>query len=160
MLIAFTLLLLNGSNVYAANNDISSNEIITNNVILLADEKQDDFSTNCADFAKTIRIGGYLLLIVKIVLPLIIMVKASVSMFSTVTAGNSNEIKKKLTKLMYSLIAAALIFFTPIVVNTLMKVATDAKGIDYKTSDSEICRICIFEPNNEICAVNANKENK
>lgn len=169
ILIAFSLLLLNVDNVYAANVNISTNSLNTYEIKRLANDdvegssggertvthENDTFNTNCRDFAKTLRLGGEILLAVKIILPIIIIIKASLNMFSTITEGNQDEIKKKLMKLFYSLVAAILIFFIPTVTNVLVKIATDVKGTNYKTSDSEICRKCIFEPNSEICEINA-----
>jgi len=109
----------------------------------------DDFTTNCKDFAKTIRMGGYLVFIVKIALPLIMIVKASLSIISVVTSGKSEELLKQAKKFMTSAVAAILIFFIPTIVNVIFSFVAGFN--DNMTSDSKICSACIFEPFSSTC---------
>ena len=108
--------------------------------------KPDYFDTNCADFADTLKIGGVIIFFIKILLPLVIIVRSSIDLLSVVTSGNSSEFGKKIKKLGTSLIAAILIFFVPTIVNVIFDVVTNIRGVDSSMSDIEICQACLFEP--------------
>lgn len=113
----------------------------------------DDFDTNCQDFAHTIRIGGYLLLLVRVLLPIVIIVKATMSLVSVITNGKPEELQKKVRQLVISLIAGVIIFFIPIVVDVIFGFINGYdSGI---TEDSKICTACIFEPYGSICSTYA-----
>lgn len=113
-------------------------------------DRDDDMSGNCADFAPTIRIGGYFILILKIVLPLIIIFKTSISLMKTITKGSPDELNKAAKKMGISLIAGIMIFFIPTIVNVIFGFVD--KYNDNKTDDSEICRACILEPLGSTCS--------
>lgn len=118
-------------------------------------DRIDDMSSNCADFAPTIRIGGYLVLVVKIALPLIIIFKTTLNMLSLVTKGDSGELKKNFKKVMLSLIASAVIFFIPTILNVIFGFVSNYNS--NITEDSKICSACIFEPFSDTCKNNAEK---
>lgn len=118
----------------------------------------DPFDTNCADFADTLKIGGLIIFIIKVLLPLIIIVRASLDLFSVVTSGDSGEFGKKMKKLGVSLVSAILIFFVPTIVSAIFGIITDIRGVNSSTSDIEVCKACLFEPFSGQC-VN-NKENE
>ena len=111
----------------------------------------DSFDTPCADFANTIKIGGLLLLLIKIFLPLIIIIKSSLRLFSVIAKGDSSDMRKKMENLGISLIAAILIFFTPTIVNSIFGIVTNIRGIDDMNGDIEICKACLFEPLSNKC---------
>lgn len=111
--------------------------------------RDDDFTGNCADFASTIRMGGYVIYLVKIVLPLFIIVKASMNLFSLVANGKPDEFKKQMMKFAYSCAAAIIIFFVPTIVDTIFGFV--GRYNTGKTSDTEICVACVFEPFGNTC---------
>lgn len=116
--------------------------------------RPDDFAGNCHDFAGTIRIGGILLFIVKVMLPIVIMIKATMSFISVVTSGKPDDLKKKFNKLMVSLVAAIIIFFLPTIVYTCFDFIADYN--DNITEDSKVCSACIFEPFSSKCSSHIN----
>lgn len=109
----------------------------------------DDMTTNCADFANVLRIGGYLVFLVKIILPLLLICKSSFNLISVVTNGKPEELKKNANKLLISCIAAIVIFFVPTIVNTIFGFIEGFN--EGKTSDSLICSECVFNPLGETC---------
>lgn len=111
--------------------------------------RDDDFTGNCADFARTIRMGGYLIFLVKIILPFIIIVKASMNLFSLVTNGSPEEFKKQTMSFAYSCAAAIIIFFVPTIVDTLFGFVN--KYSTGKNADTEICVACVFDPFSDTC---------
>ena len=135
-------------------NDImaqNSYKVLADNGMEFDPNRYDEFDTNCKDMVPTLKIAGKILLIAKIVLPLIIIVKASFDMLSTVTKGDSGEIKKKATKTGISIIGAIMIFFIPTLMNVIFDIVGNASGKDTGSSDSEICKACIFEPYSNKC---------
>ena len=111
----------------------------------------DLFDTNCADFSDTIKIFGIILFILKILLPLIVIVKTIIELMSVVTKGEVDELKKKTNKFLVSIGAAILIFFVPTIVNTIFGLVSDVRGVDAITSDMEICMSCLFDPLSNKC---------
>lgn len=117
--------------------------------------RDDDMNTNCQDFAPTLKVVGVFIIIAKIALPLIIIAKSSMNFFSIVVKGDSGELKKQAQKLGTSLIAAVIIFLVPTIVNTIFGFIDSYNG--NKTSDSEICRACLFDPYDPSCTNYADK---
>ena len=109
------------------------------------------FDANCADFSNTLRIGGIIILIIKILLPLIIIVKSSIDAFSVTISGDPSELSKKVKKFLISIISAILIFFVPTIVNTIFGIVTNIRNVDESTSDIVICRACLFDPLSDNC---------
>ncbi len=114
----------------------------------------DDFSHNCADTAKVIRIAGYLIFLVKILVPLIIIVKASMDLASTITKGTPEALKKAATKIGISLVSGILIFYIPTILDTIFDLVTKYNGHD--EGDFAICEACVFEPFSDTCTSAAN----
>jgi hypothetical protein len=135
--------------------NVEAKTLISNNVNLLTMDYEvdytgtDDLSTNCEDFAKTIRTGGVLLVIAKVMIPLIIIVKATLNLVSVVTKGDPGELKKQAQKVGTAIIAGIVIFFIPTIINTIFGFVD--RYNNGKTADSEICRVCIFEPFSDDC---------
>ena len=116
----------------------------------------DDFSHNCKDIARVLKLGGALLILIKVFLPLIIIVRTTFDMFSVVTKGNPDELKKNFSKMMTSIVAAILIFFIPSIVNAVFELSTSNISDSYKSADVNVCRACIFEPFSNDCESNIN----
>lgn len=109
----------------------------------------DNFDHNCEDFAPTIRIGGYLITLVKVLIPIILIVKASLSLASVVTKGSPDELKKQVQKFGTAVIAGIAIFFIPLIVNTIFGFIS--RYNDNITYDSQICSACLFTPFSSSC---------
>ncbi len=112
--------------------------------------KPDDFDTNCHDFAKILRFGGYLIFLVKVLLPIVLIFKASINLVSVVTAGKSDELKKQANKVMISVAAGMVIFFIPTIINVIFGFIADYN--DNLTEDSKVCSACVFEPFSDECS--------
>lgn len=111
----------------------------------------DLFDSNCADFSDTIRIFGILLLIIKILLPLIIIVKTSFDLISVITKGEPDELKKKTNKFLVSIGCAILIFFIPTIVSSVFDFVSRVRGTSASTEDMQICISCLFDPLSDKC---------
>ncbi len=139
----------------AADNELSDGQAIpeitdkTPSMGVTDYNRPDDFGGNCADFANTLVIGGKLIFYVKIFLPLIIIVKATVDMVKVVLAGASAEMNKQVKKLGISVLAGIIIFFIPSLVDTMFGIVSSFES--GKTNDSRICSACIFAPYSNEC---------
>lgn len=111
--------------------------------------REDDFNHNCLDFVKTIRMGGYLVLFVKIVIPLIIIVKSTINLISTVTKGSQDELKKKAQQVGISLVAGIAIFMIPTLLDAIWSLIPSYD--EESNEDSKVCTTCIFKPLSKEC---------
>lgn len=143
-----------GSTVYA------KEQVLEKNSYILIAAKDDNFDTNCADFSPAIRMGGVIIFLVKIAIPLIIIFKSSLNLYSAVTSGNPDELKKKVNKLLISCGAGMVIFFVPTVINTVFNLVESYRNNMTSTNDAYICKECIFNPFGPICDNAAKKANE
>jgi len=153
ILILFTCIFAPTTEVYASNNFALSHVELFNGDrpdIDVTDYDRDDyFDTNCQDLARTLRIGGILILIVKIVLPLVIIAKSTFDIGKIAISGNQGDLQKAGKKLGVSIAAAIVIFFLPTLINTVFSFIGGFE--DARTADSKICVACIFDPNSPDC---------
>lgn len=109
----------------------------------------DFFDNNCRDLAKSLRTGGFILLIVKILLPLIIIVKATMNFISVINKGSSDELKNNFKKLFRNILAALVVFLVPTFINIIFTFFS--KYNENITDDSLICSECVFHPMGNVC---------
>lgn len=89
------------------------------------------------------KVVGYALVIVKILVPLLLIAMGIISFSKIVINGDEGETKKAASGLLIKFIAAVVIFVLPTIINFIFETidgATDG------TEDYENCRICIFDP--------------
>ncbi len=118
-------------------------------------DRVDDFSGNCADFANVIRMGGYLLFIVKILIPLIIIVKGSMNFVAVVSDGKPETLKKNFQKILTSIIAGVIIFFIPTIISVIFGFVSRYNA--NISDDSKVCAACVFEPFSNTCSYYAER---
>lgn len=101
----------------------------------------------CAQTANIWQIVGYVLLVFKIVIPLLLIILGMLDLGKAVIASKDDEIKKSITSLVKRAIAAVVIFLLPTIVSFLIGVVG---GFNKEAQDDyEICRKCIVNPNSE-----------
>lgn len=98
---------------------------------------------------KSLRFIGYLLLVVKIFVPLIIIVIGSFDFYKSVTSGKDEDLKKDITRLGRRVVTGIIIFFIPTIVNFLLSTVASWSG-DHTRYTS--CTSCLFNPTS--CSVN------
>ena len=105
------------------------------------------------DMKKVFRLFGYLLLIAKILIPLIIIIMGSFDIFKAVYGQDDKALGKQLKILVWRIIGGLTIFFLPTIVNAFFKVSSD---IDVsEDEDYKICANCLLDPlNGQVCNVN------
>lgn len=121
--------------------DANNSEKNSDNSDIQSEEKYY-FDKNCTDLAPALRIGHLVIKFARLIIPIIIIVLGTVNLFSAVLSGGPGELAKRLITLAIQVVIAALIFFTPSIVNSIVGVMTKDKN-----SDMEICRTCLFENN-------------
>lgn len=117
-----------------------------------APKDRDNFGNNCADFAQTLKIGGIIMLLVKIIIPIIIIIRSVLNMISVVTSGSTDDLKKQARKIGISIMAAILIFFVPTLVDVAFGVMSNATSKEVTNDDADLCRACIFRPLSDDCS--------
>lgn len=86
---------------------------------------------------------GYLFLIVKILIPIIIIVFGVIDFAKAVAASDADAIQKSTKSFVFRILAGIIIFFLPTVINFTFKIL-----LQNNTSRFNDCRVCVFEPNN------------
>jgi len=95
------------------------------------------------NFKKPLKYVGWVLAIVKIVVPILIIVMGVIDFFKVFTSAKGDEIPKALRSLAMRAIAGIVIFFIPALINFLFSLIDDWN--DYQTNYSE-CTKCLYEP--------------
>ena len=95
----------------------------------------------CARLKSPLKFIGYILLIVKIIIPLLLIVFGIIDLFKAVTGGKDGEITKSLKTFIFRLIAGIAIFFIPTIISFVF---TLVDGFDDVESDYNICQKCIL----------------
>ncbi len=110
------------------------------------------FLTGAIDFCKGTaniwQIVGYVLLVFKIIIPILLIVFGMLDLGKAVTASKPDEIKKSVTGLAYRAVAGVVIFLIPTIVGLIMGFVSDFSTSGAK-DDFEICRSCITRPNGD-----------
>lgn len=101
-----------------------------------------DVSTFCASTANIWQIVGYIVLILKIGIPIILIVLGMVDLGKAVISSDDKAISKAVGTLTKRFIAAVIIFFVPSIVSAVFKMATGT-AINATGSDTNICVQCV-----------------
>ena len=112
----------------------------------------------CADSANIWQVVGYLLLVFKIVIPIVLIILGMIDLGKAVVASKDDEIKKSMKTLLFRAIAAIAIFFIPTIIGLFMGLVSNFNSSGAE-SDFDICRKCIANPGKGKCAEFANKAN-
>lgn len=109
-------------------------------LLFLSDICEEDATT-----MKVVRFIGYLLVIVKILIPIGLIIVGVINFSKAMLSGNDDSIKKNAYSFAWKIVFAIVIFVLPTVINFIVGLidgATDG------TEDYENCRNCIFDPKN------------
>lgn len=106
-----------------------------------------DFCKNTANIWQLI---GYVLLIFKIVIPILLIIFGMVDLGKAVVASKSDEVTKSVKSLAMRAAAAVIIFLIPTVIGLVMGFVVDFKDSGAQ-EDFNVCRSCITRPNGD-CA--------
>ncbi len=90
---------------------------------------------------RALKIVGILIIIAKIVVPLLIIITASITFGKTVMSGKVDDLKGDFMLLVKKIIAGLLIFIIPDLLDF-----TFNELVEYDDSSFENCTVCIFDP--------------
>ena len=112
----------------------------------------------CAKSSGILQFLGYVLLVFKIAIPLLIIFYGVFDFGKAVTSGKDDEIKKSAKTLMLRAVAGVIIFFVPSIVMWLFGAVAQ-----YRDADSNVnfgnCRTCVLAPWNCDTSGAENSEN-
>lgn len=99
----------------------------------------------CTKTANVWKVLGYVVLIFKIVIPLLLIIFGMVDLGKAVISSDEKAINKAVSTLIKRFIAAVVIFFIPTLVNALFAVLNITTSV---TADSAKCVTCVTDVSN------------
>ena len=123
---------------------------------MLADKDNTEpvASNFCKDVQPTLRIMYYVIIVLKIMVPLGIIFMGSFDFYNAVTGGNADNLKKEAIILGKRCLTGLIIFFAPTLINLVIN-AADPSPSDYKK-----CTDCIFKGTCDNTSFNTNMQTK
>jgi hypothetical protein len=112
----------------------------------------------CYNSANIWQVVGYILLVFKIVIPIILIIFGMLDLGKAVIASKDDEIKKAMKSLAMRAIAAVVIFFIPTIVGLVMGLVSNFSSSGAE-SDYNVCRSCLTAPNKTTCSDASKKAN-
>ncbi len=100
----------------------------------------------CTQTANIWQIIGYVLLVFKIVIPILLIIFGVMDLGKAVIASKDDEIKKATKSLVTRAIAAVVIFLLPTIITFVIGLVTDFRKNTEISDDYDICRRCITNP--------------
>lgn len=113
-----------------------------------------EFDGFCVNTANIWQVVGYLLLVVKIVIPIMLIVWGMLDLGKAVVAAKDDEIKKATKSLAMRAVSAVLIFFIPTIVNVVLGIISNFSESGAQ-DDWQVCRKCITAPGDGECSAYA-----
>ncbi len=127
-------------------------------LLMLAVEVGGKENGFCATSANIWQVVGYVLLVFKIVIPIILIVLGMIDLGKAVVASKDDEIKKSVKSLGMRAVSAVIIFFVPTLVGLVMGLVSNF-GASGAQNDFNICRSCLVNPNKGACQTYADSAN-
>lgn len=94
---------------------------------------------------KAFQVVGYILMIIKIVVPLILIVLGSIDFAKAAISGDDESTKKSAVMFMKRILIGLIIFFIPTVIDFLLSLVN---GVSDVAKQYENCSNCLLNPNN------------
>lgn len=107
----------------------------------------------CVATANIWQIIGYVLLVFKIAIPVLLIIFGIIDLGKAVIASKDDEIKKATTALIKRAIASVVIFLLPTIITFIMGIVSDFK--DNVKKDFDVCKTCISSPGGDTCKTHA-----
>ena len=102
----------------------------------------------CQNTVKGWRVVGFIILIVKILVPIIIIVTSVVPVFNALVKGNADETIKSWKQIARKIAAGVIVFLIPGLIEASVRLFA---GKEFETEDAMICVTCFSNPNGEDC---------
>ena len=95
----------------------------------------------CTKLQEPLKFIGYILLMVKIIIPLILIVFGIIDLFKAITGGKDGEVAKSLKTFVFRMIAGVAIFFVPTIISFVFSLVD---SFDDVQSEFDLCQKCIL----------------
>ncbi len=99
----------------------------------------------CAETANIWKVLGWVVFIMKIVIPLLLIIFGMLDLGKAVISSDEKAMSKAVGTLIKRFIAAVVVFFVPSLVSALFNVLV---GINFSSEDSSICITCVTDVQN------------
>lgn len=103
----------------------------------------------CAKSANIWQFVGYILLVFKIVIPILLIIWGMIDLGKAVVASKEDEIKKATTALAKRAIAGVVVFFLPTLIGVIFSIVNGFSG--EVENDYNNCKVCVTNPNGDKC---------
>lgn len=125
------------------------------NILLIVNVQaasSDEFVFCNNDTKTAFRMAGYAIVTLKIVVPLIIIVKSIMDLCTVVISGEGKDMSGSISNFIKRLIAGAVIFFIPTILNVMLSlIPVGENGITNSNGEVEsqfaACHNCLLDPN-------------
>ena len=104
-----------------------------------------DISAFCTEMKDVVQIIGYVLLVFKIAMPLLIIAFGIFDFGKAVVAEKEDEIKKQTKRLLYRVIAGIVIFLIPNIILFLFGLINEYET-DTEAAAFDVCENCFLHP--------------
>jgi len=101
----------------------------------------------CEQTANIWQLLGYVVTIIKIVIPLILIIFGMIDLGKAVILSKDDAVSKAVTTLIKRFVAAVIVFFVPTIVNAVFSITANIN----LTTDATVCIECITSPNGGVC---------
>lgn len=101
----------------------------------------------CTDMANTLKLVGYFITVIKIVVPLLVVIMGSLDFYHIVMSGKDSDLKKEALILGKRVLMGVIVFLMPSIVNLAVNTLDNNPNADYK-----VCVDCLTKPSS--CPVN------
>ena len=102
----------------------------------------------CYNTSVVFQFIGYIVLVLKILIPSILIVLGVIALGKAVIAADDKEIKTAVNSIIKKFIAAVCIFFIPAIISAMF---TIVNGFGDVKADYQVCVKCITSPTNSTC---------
>lgn len=164
----FILLMILLSTFSLKNVSASTQDVMPKIVVPIADNlpqvDEGTYNNNlfffCNDQAvlKIFRIAGTVFDIIKIIVPVLLIIMATISVGKAVLSGDEKDIKSAGTSSAKKAVAAIIIFFLPLIIEVVLNLIPSYNAMKYYDRDAGEysayfgkCTYCFFNPSEENC---------
>lgn len=102
----------------------------------------------CIETYQVWRFFGYLLFILKLVIPIGLIVMGAIDYGKAVVASDSDQLKKSSSMFVKRIIAGIIIFFIPTIIKIAFNLVEDYASVSQRFTD---CTVCLFDPDGSEC---------
>ena len=109
-------------------------------------------SNFCTNTHQILSLVGWILVVFKIAIPLIIIVIGLIDLGKAAVSSKPEEIKKSVGSLVWRLIGGIAIFFVPMIVMTIFGWISGYSSTQSQITDWNVCYRCIVSPGDRVCS--------